>query len=127
MFPEPREPDQLEVGTCEVCGEGIYADVGAIVPGGKVLGLARAAMRQHLRSHTEGQILRAEMRALLPRLSAEQRASFVQRVYAQLRAEWGEQESRGVYTVEDVLGSAELYRLWQDAHRCWSAGCRHEA
>jgi hypothetical protein len=53
---------------------------------------------------------------VLPSLNAEQRLTLVRDVYSCLRAEWGEQDSRGVYTVEDALGSAALYRLWLDAH-----------
>ena len=105
-----------DVGTCEVCGHVIYADLDGPATSNRLILAARAATREHLASHTQGELLRTELRGLLPSLNAAQRLTVVREVYSCLRAEWGEQDSRGVYTVEDALGSAALYRLWLDAH-----------
>src|SRR5918912_159522 len=50
--------------------------------------------------------------AAAPRATAE---AGPQRVYL-LASRLGDQDSRGVYTLEDALGSTAMYRLWLDAH-----------
>ena len=109
-------PERQEVGTCQVCGEGIYAAVDSATTGDRLIRAARTATRQHLASHTQGELLRTQLRGLLPQLNAEQRRNLVRQAYTCLRAEWGEQDSVGVYTPADALGSAAMYRLWLDAH-----------
>jgi hypothetical protein len=105
-----------DVGTCQVCGHVIYADVDGPATSNRLILAARAATRAHLACHTQGELLRTELRGLLPSLNAEQRLTLVRNVYSCLRAEWGEQDSVGVYTGDDALGSSAMYRLWLDAH-----------
>jgi hypothetical protein len=38
---------------------------------------------------------------------------------------WGDQDSRGCYSIEQALGSTSVYRLWLVAQRCSSPTCSH--
>jgi hypothetical protein len=80
---------------------------------------------QHLRSHPAPEQARFWLRRFLEDVRPGERAVAVKRIYSELRALWGDQDSRSAYTLEEALGSVSLYRLWLTANRCSYAQCRH--
>jgi hypothetical protein len=42
-----------------------------------------------------------------------------------LARDWGDQDRRGVHSIDAALDSPALHRLWQDALRCAWPDCRH--
>ena len=84
-----------------------------------------AAAEAHVLSHPEAVrdlfLLRQSLDDLLP----DERAEAVKEIYTELRSLWGDQDCRGQYTMEEVLGNAHMYRLWLDANRCAYSRCKH--
>jgi hypothetical protein len=80
---------------------------------------------EHLRSHPVPVQEHFWLRRFLDDMRPSERAVAVRRIVTQLRALWGEHDSRGVYSIDEVLGTARAYRLWLDAHRCSYAACKH--
>jgi hypothetical protein len=58
-------------------------------------------------------------------MPAAERAMAVKQVYCELLAVYGDQETRGVYSIDEALGMTSMYRLWLEAERCSKPGCRH--
>jgi hypothetical protein len=116
-----------QAATCEICGEPIYVEtqgVAAGLPGGLDASLERAAA-EHLLTHPSPVLQRFLLRKHLDELSPSVRPIAVKQVYSQLRQLWGDEDTRGVYSIDEALGSAALYRLWTSASRCTWDGCRH--
>ena len=61
----------------------------------------------------------------LDEMAPDMRPAAVKQVYVELRALWGEADTRGMYSIDDVLGSMSVYRFWLDAGRCTWDRCRH--
>src|SRR6266540_3748492 len=47
-------------------------------------------------------------------------------MYHDLRRYWGDRDRRGVYSIDEVLHSPALHRLWHDAAACGAPGCHHD-
>jgi hypothetical protein len=119
---------RLPVATCAICDEPIWMDLSNSVDRLDVLGVQQglgAVMAEHLRSHPEPVQARFWLRRFLDDVRPTDRAVVVKRIYTELRSLWGDQDSRGLYTIDEVLGSACLYRLWLSAQGCSYAKCRH--
>jgi hypothetical protein len=92
------------IANCEICGEPIFVDLG----------------------DERGAASRYSLNRKLER-AASVWQSAVKHIYGELREMWGEADSRGVYSIDEVLGSPSIYRLWMDADRCTFAACPHAA
>lgn len=120
---------QVEVGVCGICGESIRVEPPPIPEEAALLSAAREAAEEHVATHSTTQIVHAQLRRVLPQLPSSEREEAVKQVYAELRKMWGDQDSRGVYSIDEVLGSSAMYRLWHDAGSCGRSdrGCAHRS
>ena len=115
------------VGACHICGREIRAHVEPGLGTIDVIRAARAAAERHLRAHTAAERARAKLRNALLYLPAAQRRMLVRDVYTDLLRQWGDQDRRGSYSIEEALGSVALHRLWQAVTACGAPDCRHLA
>jgi hypothetical protein len=91
-------------------------------------------MQAHMRTHSFAELLRYEIRQDLEEVPEEQRPVIVRDIYRSLlgttsgtRFTLNSTDGQGVYSVEDVLGDIDLYRLWRSANRCGAPNCdQHE-
>ena len=111
------------VGTCPICEQPIRMTNPHQVDMGAWHQRPGALMDEHLRTHPEPLRARLWLRRFLEDLLPRERAEAAKRIYSRLRQVWGDQDCHGVYTMDEVLASAHLYRLWVDTHRCSYAGC----
>lgn len=116
---------KAQVATCGVCEEPIYLEVDEGEPTDQLLRELRQVEEQHLQTHPAPVLALFALRQVLPRLTPSERALRVRQVYRALLSMWGDEDQRGVYSIDEALGSAACYRLWMDAERCGYAGCRH--
>jgi hypothetical protein len=115
------------VATCGICGEPIGVDLtnAEELVMARVEREVREAVEAHLRSHPAAEQARFWLRCFLDEVHPSERAIAVRSIYSQLRALWGDQDGRGVYSIDETLGSASMYRLWQAANRCTYSACPH--
>jgi hypothetical protein len=116
------------VARCAICDQEIWMDLPRD-SGGDDPDLLRcevaAVAEDHLRSHPAPEHARFWLRRHLDELSPGDRAIAVKRIYAALRRLWGDEDIRGMYAIDEVLGNSSTYRLWLAANRCSYAKCRH--
>jgi hypothetical protein len=118
------------VTPCAICGDLVRS---AIELGWKPSKKARKAhfdMQEHLMTHSFAELLRHEIRQDLEQVPEEQRASIVRDVYRGLlgttrdgRFTFNDTDTNGVYSIDEVLGSLAVYRLWRTANHCGAPGC----
>jgi len=117
------------VAKCAICDEPIWMDLpdGSDGDDPQLLRCEfAAAAEDHLRLHPAPVRARFWLRRYLDELVVPvDRATAVKRIYAELRSLWGDQDARGIYAVDEVLGGASMYRLWLAADRCSYSKCRH--
>jgi hypothetical protein len=120
------------VNTCGICGNVVRSEVDLNWHPRKSARRAHRDMQDHLMTHSLAELLRYEIRQDLQQVPDEQRASIVRDVYRGLlgvtrdgRFYLGDRDSQGVYTIDDVLGDLEMYRLWRSANACRSPDCDH--
>jgi hypothetical protein len=119
---------KLPVATCAICGEPIWMDLSGNPGRAELADLEEefnAVAEEHLRTHPQPVQARFWLRRFLDDIRPGERALAVKRIYTELRCLWGDQDSRGLYTIDEVLGTACVYRLWLDADRCSCPACRH--
>ena len=121
------DPAAELVGACHICGREIRAHFEPGLGSIDVIRAARGAIEGHLRAHTAAERARAKLRNVLLYLPAVQRRMLVRDVYTDLLHQWGDQDRRGSYSIEEALGSVALHRLWQAATACGAPDCRHLA
>ena len=118
------------IANCEICGEPIFVDLegdGSAVSRHRLSRKLERAATEHLASHPAPIVQQFLLRKHLEDVPPSARPTAVKHIYSELRQMWGEADSRGVYTIDEVLGSPGVYRLWMDADRCNFAHCRHAA
>jgi hypothetical protein len=116
--------------TCAVCGGLIRT---TIPEGWHPSKLARTAERDvvaHMRTHSFAEILRCEIRQDLDQVPEEQRPIIVRDIYRNLlgkmdgpRFVLDEPDGRGLYSIDEVLGHIDVYRMWRMATRCFEPNC----
>ncbi len=89
-------------------------------------------MVDHLTTHSFAEVLRFEIRQDLEQVPEEQRPSIVRDIYRSLLGSTLERrytlhfaDGAGVYSIDEVLGGFDMYRLWQAANRCGRPSCNH--
>jgi CheY-like chemotaxis protein len=122
--PAPRT-DAQTVGTCPICGATSYAPIGDALPTGERIQAIQAARRAHVLSHTAVDIARVPLRTRLLEMPLGRRRILSDWVYREIRQEWGDRDRRGVYSIDEVLDSAAVHRLWHSASSCAYEGCQH--
>ena len=118
------------VVTCAICNEPICMEMPDRSDGLDPAHLRHefeAVAEEHLRTHPQPVHARFWLRRFLDDISPGERALAVKQIYNDLRELWGEQDSRGVYTIDEALGTPSLYRLWLAANRCSYRACKHAA
>ena len=86
----------------------------------------RAARVKHVLSHSAAEIASVPLRKRLLQLPIGGRRTLASWFYNELRRDWGDQDRRGLHSIDAALDSPALHRLWQAAICCAWPGCRHE-
>jgi hypothetical protein len=88
-------------------------------------------MQAHMRTHSFAELLRFEIRQDLQDVPEEQRPVIVRDIYRSLlgtmtgaRFTLNDTDSLGLYAIDEVLGTLDVYRLWRSANRCGDPGCK---
>jgi hypothetical protein len=118
---------QEQAAICEICGDTIYVEIEREQPswlGGFSQAIERAAAA-HIATHPTPVVERFLLRKHLDEIAPDVRPAAVKQVYAELREMWGDSDRRGAYSIDEVLGSPTMYRLWFDASRCTWDRCQH--
>ena len=116
-----------QAAICEICGETIYVELQGVTAGratGYYASVQRAA-KEHLATHPSPVVERFLLRKHLDELEPSVRPIAVKQVYSQLRELWGEDDTHGVYSIDEALGSLAMYQLWRSAGHCSFGNCRH--
>jgi hypothetical protein len=116
-----------QAAICEICSETIYVQLEEVAAGrgkGYYASVQRAAA-EHLATHPSPVVERFLLRKHLDELEPNVRPAAVKQVYTQLRELWGEADTRGVYSIDEALGSVAMYQLWRNAGHCTWSSCRH--
>ncbi len=114
-----------QAATCVICDEPIYVEIedGMSAPATRVE--VQRAATAHLHTHPEPVVAHFYLSAVLDRLAPNERALAVREIYGDLRKLWGDRDARGLYSIDEALGSVAMYRLWHAASACSGKGCRH--
>ena len=121
---------KFPVATCSICDEPICVELPDTSASGDPTRLGQefeAAAEEHLRTHPKPVLARFWLRRFLDDMRPSERALAVKQVYSELLALWGDQDSRGIYSIDEALGTSSMYRLWVAANRCSYRACRHAA
>lgn len=123
---------QAMVSICGICGGSVHTRVPRDWHPTKRARRAERDMQAHLKSHSFAEVLRYEIRQDLDQVPEDQRPGIIRDVYRTLLGttedrvfRLNDTDGRAMYTIDEVLGSAETYRLWLTAERCGGAHCTH--
>jgi len=111
---------EIPLGMCAICGESIWVDVCDDVDRWDAARFAaefNVLAAEHIRLHPRQVLARFCLSRFHHDIRPSQRALAVRQVYRDLRADLGDEDGQGVYTIDDALGSVSMYRLWLSAHR----------
>ncbi len=112
--------------TCGLCEQPIYIDLDGALPAPTLVQQLLEAEKAHLRQHPAPLLALYWLRKSLTDLPLAERTERVRQVYLAVRGLRGDEDCRGVYTVDEALGNAALYHFWLSADRCSRRDCRHE-
>jgi hypothetical protein len=117
---------------CAICGGAIGSDIPTNWHPGKRARRVERAMEAHLKTHSFAEVLRYEIRQDIDQVPEDQRPGIVRDIYRSLLGQTNnglftldDADGRGVYSIDEVLGTVETYRFWRSANRCGQVGCRH--
>ena len=114
------------IGVCPVCGASIYATVtDPQRDSADPMHAIHAARIRHVLTHSESEIRDVPMRSRVLQLPPGGRGRLASWYCYDLARDWGDQDRRGVHSIDAALDSPALHRLWQDATRCDWPGCHH--
>ena len=118
------------ISTCGVCGGQIHTTIPSSWHPSKLASRAERDLQAHMRSHSFAEILRSEIRQDLDQVPEEQRPIIVRDIYRNLLGKMdgpsfvlNEPDGQGVYSIDEVLGHIDLYRMWRTAIRCFESNC----
>jgi CheY-like chemotaxis protein len=118
---------QQPVGICPICGCAPSVHVEGTLDVGARIREIHAARRTHVLSHAARDIARVALRTRLLELSPDRRTILADWVYRELRQEWGDQDRRGVHSIDEALDAPALHRLWHEVATCGYTGCLHDS
>ena len=102
------------VAICPICEESIWTDISDWESTDRDQTFEAAAV-EHLRTHPDPIQERFWSRRFLGDVRRAEWFEAARHSYRALRAICGDQDARGVYTIEEALGSASLHRFWMEA------------
>jgi hypothetical protein len=118
---------------CGICGDSVATHIPSNWHPSKLRRRAEWDMAAHLRTHSFAEVLRFEIRQDLEQVPEEQRATIVRDIYRNLLGKPGaavfeldNADSRGVYSIDEALGDAQMYALWRSSNRCGHSPCAHQ-
>jgi len=129
---EPEDPPSTDqalrqaVGSCPICGRTLFSELDPRLVRADRVAAIYAARRTHVMSHTAADLAHEPLRARLLQLPLDRRRILADWMYHDLRRYWGDRDRRGVYSIDEVLHSPALHRLWHDAAACGAPGCHHD-
>jgi CheY-like chemotaxis protein len=125
---ETTEADQTgrPIGVCPICKVTVFADLVVSASRSDRMQAVYAARVKHVLSHSAADIAGIALRQRLLELPSRGRGGLASWFYRELRRDWGDNDTRGVHSIDAALDSPALHRLWQDAIRCNWSGCRHQ-
>lgn len=116
--------------TCGICGDLVRSGSGASLHPHLQVVQALRDLQAHLDTHSFAELLRWEIRQDLDQVPEEQRPAIVRDIYRSLLGTTRDNEfslndadGRGVYSIDEVLGDLDVYRMWRAASRCGDPGC----
>jgi hypothetical protein len=117
--------------TCGICGDLIESRVPGNWHPSKLARRAEWDMQAHLKTHSFAEVLRWEIRQDLDQVPEDERATIVRDIYRNLLGcvsangdfSLNESDSMGAYSIEEVLGGVDLYRMWRWSNRCAVVHC----
>lgn len=117
--------------TCGICGDVIESRIPASWHPSKLARRAEWDMQAHLKRHSFAEVLRFEIRQDLEQVPDDERATIVRDIYRNLLGkhtsagfELDAADSQGMYSIDDVLGRMDVYRMWRSANRCVEPTCQ---
>ena len=120
----------LLTNTCGICGLTVESRIPSTWHPSKLARRAEHDMQDHLNTHSLAELLRYEIRTDLDQVPDEQRPTIVRDVYRQLLGTTSEQgfalnadDGVGLYSIDEVLGNLDTYRLWRSANQCGLPSC----
>lgn len=113
----------VPIGVCPVCQKTVHADVD--LSASKIEQVHQARL-QHVLSHSATDLAGVDMRQKVLALPMQGRYKLASWFYRELRRDWGDQDGRGVHTIDAALDSPALHRLWHDSVACGWPACRHQ-
>jgi CheY-like chemotaxis protein len=123
--PAVEEPLRTAVGSCPICGRTAYGRLEPGLTGPQRVAEIHAARREHIMSHTAADLVHEPLRTRLLQLPLDRRRILADWMYHELRQDWGDRDRRGVYSIDEVLHSPAVHRLWHDAAACGTLHCKH--
>ncbi len=116
-----------QAAICEICGETIYVELKQVAAGraSRYYASVQRAAAEHLATHPSPVVERYLLRKHLDELEPSARPTAVKEVYTKLRELWGQEDTRGVYSIDEALGSVAMYQLWRNAGHCAWSSCQH--
>ena len=122
----------LTIEECHICGGDVEARIRADWHPSKITRRMQWAMDEHLETHPRGEVLRLKVRQSLATLGVSERMSMVRDAYRGLLGQetadgyrLGTNDSQGTYSLEEVLGGANVYAAWCATNRCSAPACEH--
>jgi hypothetical protein len=119
---------KVPIATCAICDEPICLELANpedLPDQARLQRELELLAETHLRTHPAPVQARFWLRRFLDDIPPSERPAAVGEIYRELLRLWGDQDRRGTYTIDEVLGSAAVYRLWLDTDRCAHAACPH--
>ena len=120
--------------TCGICGDVVRSEIPAEWHPIKRARRAMRDMQAHLKTHSFAEVLRHEIRQDLDLVPEEQRPTIVRDVYRSLlgttrngQFTLGDTDTHGLYSIDEVLGSIDTYRIWRAANSCGDPSCIQHA
>lgn len=120
-----RQPPR-PVGTCPICGSVGFTDLDPELSTAERIDAIHAARLKHILLHSADELARMPIRQQLLQTPPDRRQVLTEWLYRDLREDWGDQDRRGVHSVDEALSSAAVHRFWQDVLGCTFENCRHE-
>jgi hypothetical protein len=118
------------ISTCGICGDLVRSETGANLHPRLQAHQALRDMQAHLSTHSFAELLRYEIRQDLDQVPEEQRPAIVRDIYRSLLGRTRDKhfslndpDGRGVYSIDEALGSLAVYQLWRTASRCGEPAC----
>lgn len=118
------------VSICGICGDTVRSTVDLHWNPGKKALHAHQDMQKHLTTHSFAELLRFEIRQDLEQVPEEQRPWIVRDIYRGLLGTFEGNEykldaadGQAVYSIEEALGTLDLYQLWRTSNRCGAPNC----